>query len=67
MVSVWIVDNSTRMKLPGTAWGNAVVESLTEKGHTVVLTNQDHESVVRSEAEMAAVDALLEEAAAPHS
>lgn len=63
MLSVYLVDGTTRLVLPSTAWSQSVRESLAHKGHTVVLTDEDPDAIVRSKAELEHRDFLLSQAA----
>lgn len=54
---------TTRLHLPGTAWGNTIRERLTHAGYTVQATSQPHWADTRGVDELARRDALLEWAA----
>ena len=60
MLAVFKVDETTRLILPGSAWGYAVREKLSAMGHTVRATDQDPSSVLREAVELEAVDKLLD-------
>lgn len=61
MITVYMIDNQTRMHLPGSAWGYAVKEKLSALGHTVELADQDSDSCKRDASELRRVESLLAE------
>jgi len=60
MLTVYLVDGTTRVILPSSAWAMSVRDSLSAQGHTVQATDQDPETCVRDESELSRRDALLE-------
>jgi Trk K+ transport system NAD-binding subunit len=61
MLTVYKVDNDTRLILPNSQWGNQVLESLAQQGHLVEITGDDPDLCARTEAELARRDQLLAE------
>lgn len=60
MKRVFLVDDSTRVILPETAWGERVLTVWHEQGRKVVLTDQDPDLCKRGEEEMLRMHALLD-------
>ncbi len=61
MVTVYIVDKHTRLHLPSSAWGSAVVQKLRNLGYAVEATTASHEPDTRDEAELERRDCLIAE------
>lgn len=59
-LSVYKVDDITRLILPASDWAESVITVLEELGHRVDLTDEDPYLCLRDEAELARRDALLE-------
>lgn len=59
MLTVYIVDQKTRIILPSSQWGFNVREKLTQMGHKVEAYPQKPHECVRDEAEMQRMDELL--------
>lgn len=66
-MKTFVVDDHTRLQMGDTAWCDQVLVSLLRKGHKIQLSevNSYKEPLVRDAAEMARVDALLNEAGIP--
>lgn len=60
MLLVYTVDNTTRLVLPTSQWAHNVIEKLGQMGHSVRLTDQDPDLLVRDEEELLRRDTLLE-------
>jgi hypothetical protein len=60
MVTVFLIDGETRLHLPGTPWGFKVRTKLVSLGHKVQATDWSPEPDVRSPAELARRDELLD-------
>lgn len=62
-LTVFLIDNRTRIVMPDSEWGLAVVAKLKELGHNVTETKDDPSEVekVRTTTEMYEVGVLLEE------
>ena len=62
-MQLFLVDDTTRLSLVNSQWGDLVLASLLRKGHKIqpIEANEDD----RDEAEMERVHALLTEAAVP--
>lgn len=62
-LTVFLVDNRTRLVLPDSQWGFAVRDKLKELGHNLTATSEDPSEVekVRTTTEMHEVGLLLEE------
>lgn len=61
MVTVYLVDNQTRVALPGSAWGDEVPAKLSELGHEVKMTDESPELLDRFADETARMHQLLAE------
>lgn len=62
-LTVFMVDNRTRLVLPDSQWGRDVRGKLTELGHVLTATSEDAEQVQRArpDDEMIRMHRLLEE------
>lgn len=61
MATVYLVDNLTRVVLPGSAWARAVLAKLSELGYEVRITDENSELPDRDADEIARMHALLDE------
>ena len=59
MIQVWLVDGNTRLHLPESQWGQAVVEKLQQQNHQVVNQGPQVGDDDRSQLELARRDILL--------
>ena len=61
MITVFLVDNSTRVMLPDSLWGLNVRQKLRAQGHTISLcADQTHDPDPRGDAERLRMAALLD-------
>lgn len=60
MLTVYLVEKTTRIILPESRWGEDVLAKLTQSGLQVEMTGEDPESCHRDEVEMARVHAILD-------
>ena len=60
MITVYLVDNKTRIGLPVTAWSTSVLEKLGQMGHVVQATGQNWALVKRDNQETLRVARLLD-------
>lgn len=59
MLTVFLIDQKTRLILPNTLWGTRVQEKLSQMGHDVQMTDQDPNLCERDEEELARMHELL--------
>ncbi len=62
MVTVYLVDNHTRLHLPSSAWAANGLDKLRQLGYTVERTDQSPVPDTRDGAELERRDALIAEA-----
>ena len=60
-LSVYKVDQKTRLVLPDSVWAKSVLDKLEQLGHQVDLTDDDPDLCLRDEAELTRRDELLDE------
>ncbi len=60
-LSVYRVNQNTRLVMPDSQWTKDVLEKLEELGYQVELTDEDPELCLRDEEELARRDAILEQ------
>ena len=61
MITVWLVDDKTRLHMPASKWGMDVPDCLWCLGHKLVLVGAAEFPDTRSKAELRRVDALLDQ------
>lgn len=61
MITMYLVDKTTRILLPDSAWAFSLREKLSQKGRSIQALGPEPEGLVRDEAEMERVNAILDE------